>query len=48
MIYSKFLQNIPVAGVVGGAKDGIYLRRVQQYAAIKYRKRFLLHRRAGT
>lgn len=48
MIYSKFLQNIPVAGVVGGAKDGIYLRRVQQYAAIKYRKRFLLHRKAGT
>ena len=47
MVYSKFLQNIPVAGVVGGAKDGIYLRRVQQYAAIKYRKRFLLQRRAA-
>lgn len=48
MLYSKFLQNIPVAGVIGGAKDGIYLRRVQQYAAIKYRKRFLLRRKAGT
>ena len=47
MLYSKFLQNIPVAGVVGGAKDGIYLRRVQQYAAIKYRKRFLLQRKAA-
>ena len=47
MLYSKFLQNIPVAGVVGGVKDGVFLRRVQQYAAIKYRKRFLLRRKAA-
>ena len=45
VIYGKFLQNIPVVGVAGGARDGVYLRRVQQYAAIKYRKRFLLERK---
>ena len=41
----KLLQNIPVAGAVGGAVDAVCLRRVQRYAAIKYEKRFLLRRR---
>lgn len=45
VVYGKFLQNIPVAGAVGGAGDAVCLRRVQQYAAIKYRKRFLIQRR---
>ena len=45
VIYGKFLQTIPVAGVVGGAKDGMYLSRVRKYADLKYRKRFLLGRK---
>ena len=36
-----------VAGAAGGAKDAVCLRRVQQYAAIKYQKRFLIRRRTG-
>ena len=47
VVYGKFLQNIPVAGAAGGAKDAVCLRRVQQYAAIKYQKRFLIRRRTG-
>ena len=47
VVYGKFLQNIPVAGAAGGAKDAVCLRRVQQYAAIKYEKRFLIRRRTG-
>ena len=46
-MYGKFLQNIPVAGAAGGAKDAVCLRRVQQYASIKYEKRFLIRRRTG-
>jgi len=45
VLYGKALQNIPVVGVVGGAEDAVHLSRVQKYAAIKYRKRFLLRRR---
>ena len=40
-LYGKALQNIPIAGVVGGAGDWEYLRRVGRYAAIRYEKRFL-------
>ena len=41
LLYMKFLQGIPIAGAVGGAYDVIYLRRIQRYAGIKYKKRFL-------
>lgn len=41
LLYMKFLQGIPVAGVIGGAYDSIYLRRILDYVKIKYRKRFL-------
>lgn len=44
-LYGKVLQNVPVAGAVGGAGDAVCLSRVRRYAAIKYQKRFLLRRR---
>ena len=45
LLCGKALQNIPVAGVVGGAGDAVIMDRVRRYAAIKYEKRFLLRRR---
>ncbi|MBU5626287.1 EcsC family protein [Oscillibacter sp. MSJ-2] len=42
LLYMKFLQGIPVAGAVGGAWDAVVLKRVQRYAELKYRRRFLL------
>ena len=45
VLYGKVLQNIPVVGVAGGVRDGVLVRRGQKYAAIKYRRRFLLARR---
>lgn len=42
LLYMKFLQGIPVAGVIGGAYDAIYMKRITEYAGIKYKKRFLL------
>ncbi len=41
LLYMKFLQGIPVVGVVGGAYDVIYMNRVTEYAKLKYEKRFL-------
>ena len=42
LLYMKFLQGIPVAGAVGGVWDAVVLERVQRYAELKYRRRFLL------
>ncbi|MEG1290965.1 MAG: EcsC family protein [Lachnospiraceae bacterium] len=41
MLYMKFLQGIPVAGVVGGLYDSVYLGRITEYAELKYKRRFL-------
>ncbi len=45
VLYGKILQGVPLVGAVGGAGDALCLGRVQRYAAIKYRKRFLIRRR---
>ncbi len=45
LLYMKFLQGIPIVGVVGGACDVIYLKRITDYANIKYKKRFLAKKR---
>ena len=47
VLYGKALQGVPVVGAVGGAADAVCLGRVRRYAAIKYRKRFLIRRRTG-
>ncbi|WP_343083250.1 EcsC family protein [Blautia producta] len=44
LLYMKFLQGIPVAGVIGGAYDSVYLKRILDYAKLKYRKRFLMYK----
>lgn len=41
LLYMKFLQGIPVVGVVGGAYDVVYMKRITEYAELKYRRRFL-------
>lgn len=42
LLYMKFLQGIPIAGVVGGAYDAVYMKRISDFARLKYYKRFLL------
>lgn len=41
LLYMKFLQGIPIVGAVGGAFDVIYMKRINRYAELKYRRRFL-------
>lgn len=41
LLYMKFLQGIPIIGVVGGAYDLVYTKRILAYAKMKYRRRFL-------
>ena len=41
LLYMKFLQGIPVVGVAGGAADTVYLKKITDYAELKYKRRFL-------
>lgn len=47
LLYMKFLQGIPIAGVIGGAGDAVYMSRVSEYARLKYHRRFCLGRQKG-
>lgn len=42
LLYMKFLQGIPIVGAVGGFYDTAYMKRITEYAALKYRRRFLV------
>ncbi len=42
LLYMKFLQGLPVAGVVGGIADAVYLKKITEYASMKYQRRLLL------
>lgn len=42
LLYLKFLQGIPIVGIIGGISDSIYLKKISDYATLKYYRRFLL------
>ena len=42
LLYMKFLQGIPLVGAVGGAYDVVYLKQINKFAELKYRRRFLV------
>lgn len=41
LLYQKFIQGIPVAGVLGGISDAEVMKEVNTYSAFLYHKRFL-------
>lgn len=45
LLYGKFVQSMTFIGVVGGTADVSCLKRVTEYAALKYRRRFLLRQK---
>ena len=45
LLFMKFLQGIPVVGAVGGAYDAVYMKRITEYAELKYRLRYLAGRK---
>lgn len=42
MLLLKFVQGLPVAGIIGGAGNPLYYNKVMKYVEVKYRKRYLL------
>ena len=45
LLYMKFLQGIPIIGVVGGAYDVIYMKQITEYAELKYRHRYIYYQK---
>ena len=46
LLYGKFVQGTMVIGVVGGAADVTCLKQITEYAALKYKRRFLMRQRS--
>lgn len=47
MLLLKFVQGLPVVGILGGVANPVYYRKVMNYVQLKYRKRYLLKQRGG-
>ncbi|MBQ9765515.1 MAG: EcsC family protein [Lachnospiraceae bacterium] len=43
-LFLKFVQGIPIVGIVGGVYNPVYYRRLANYARLKYEKRYLLQK----
>lgn len=41
MLTSKFVQGIPVVGVVGSITNFVVIKKISKYSTIKYKKRYL-------
>lgn len=46
MLLLKFIQGLPVVGIIGGAANPVYYTRILEYVETKYRKRYLLKQKA--
>lgn len=41
LLYLKFVQGVPLVGIIGGLSDVVYQKKITDYAALKYKRRFL-------
>ncbi len=41
LLVSKFIQGMPLVGIIGGSYDGIFLEKILKFAKLKYYHRFL-------
>lgn len=44
MLLTKFIQGLPFIGMVGGAANPYYYRKILNFVRLKYRKRYLLQK----
>ena len=43
MLLLKFIQGLPVVGLLGGAANPLYYHKILQYTQLKYKRRYLLN-----
>ena len=46
MLLMKFIQGIPIVGIVGGLSNPYYFMKIMEYVRIKYHKRYLLEKKS--
>lgn len=44
MLCIKFIQGLPLVGVIGGPANVLYCKKISDYAKMKYQKRYLLEK----
>lgn len=44
LLTAKFIQGLPIVGVIGGVINPFIINKIGKYARIKYKKRYLLHK----
>lgn len=47
LLPAKFIQGIPVVGVIGGAVNYNVIKKIGKYSSLKYKKRYLLGKARG-
>ena len=45
MLAAKFIQGLPLVGIVGGLSNPVYYHRIMRYVQLKYWKRYLFSKR---
>ncbi|MDD4200322.1 MAG: EcsC family protein [Eubacteriales bacterium] len=45
MLVMKFIQGLPIVGVVGGLSNPVYYNKIMDYTRLKYHKRYLLEKK---
>ena len=43
MLLLKFIQGLPVVGLLGGAANPLYYQKILRYTQLKYKRRYLLN-----
>lgn len=46
MLTAKFIQGIPIVGVIGGVVNYSIIKRIGEYSSLKYKKRYLNRKKA--
>ncbi len=41
LLVMKFIQGVPIVGVVGGFSDAVFVKKILDYSKLKYKRRFL-------
>ncbi len=44
LLTAKFIQGIPLVGIIGGVVNHTIIRKIGKYASVKYKKRYLLRK----
>jgi hypothetical protein len=43
MLVLKFVQGLPVIGIIGGLANPLYYNKIMKYVQLKYYKRYILN-----